>query len=131
MHMDDKKKRMLGVLSFVPLATFLLFVGYLISISGPLFGERGRYMLHHDVLSTIMSQHYSTLLILSGAAFITGMIMLIYYIVHLARLTHMSAGEKLAWMIFMVTFVGISFPVFWYNEVRHEPEHMPVYPDIA
>jgi hypothetical protein len=131
MHMSEKKKKTLGILSFIPLATFLIFVSYLIYIAKPILAERGTYLLHHDVLSTIMSQHYTTLLILSGIAFITGMAMLIYYIIHVARLTHMSAGEKMAWMVFMVTFVGISFPIFWYSEVRHEPDDMPVYPDIA
>jgi len=130
MHMSNRKKNVLGVLSFVPLIAFLAFVGYFIYICQPLI-QANTLFVDHEGLATIMAQHYGTLTVLSMLAFFTGIIMLIYYLVHITRLTSMSSGEKLAWMIFMVTFVGISFPIFWFSEIRHEPEHLPIYPDIA
>lgn len=130
MHMSEKKKNILGVLSFIPLATFLAFVGYFIYLCQPLI-QANTLFVDHEGLATIMANHYTPLLILSMLAFFTGIAMLIYYLVHITRLTSMNSGEKLAWMIFMVTFVGISFPIFWFSEIRHEPEHLHIYPDIA
>ncbi|WP_276134776.1 hypothetical protein [Polluticoccus soli] len=129
-HMSERKKNVLGVLSFIPLLTFLTFVGYFIYLCQPLI-KANTLFIDHESLATIMSNHYPTLLVLSMLAFFTGIIMLIYYLVHITRLTSMNSGEKLAWMVFMVTFVGISFPIFWFSEIRHEPEHLPIYPDIA
>ena len=131
MHMDEKKKRTLGILSFVPLATFLLFAGYLFAIIYPYIQDGGIFSNNHEAISTVMAEHYGTLLVLSGLAFVTGVAMLAYYLVHIARLTNMSAGAKIGWMLFLVVFMGIGFPIFWYNEIRTEPEHLPIHPDIA
>jgi len=83
------------------------------------------------MLATIMNEHYNTLFTLLAISFITGAATLIYFMVHIARIRDMSAGVKLAWMIFMFVLGGIAFPIFWYNEIRKEPEYMPIYPDIA
>lgn len=131
MHMDDKKKKTLGILSFIPLFTFLIFAGYLLAITYPYIPQGGIFTNNHDAISSAMAQHYGTLLVLSGIAFITGVAMLTYYVIHIARLTNMSAGAKIAWMMFMVVFMGVAFPIFWYQEIRNEPEDLPVHPDYA
>lgn len=128
MHMSDSKKTAMGFLSFLPLLTFTIFSIYFIAICEPLF----RYGWGHaDMLATIMNDHYATLFGLLAVAFITGAGTLIYFMVHIARIRNMSAGVKLVWMIFMFILGGIAFPIFWYAEIRKEPEYMPIYPDIA
>jgi hypothetical protein len=129
MHMDDGKKTAMGFVSFLPLVTFTIFFTYFIMICLPLINAG--LIGNHEMLATVMSQHYSTLFILLAIAFITGASTLIYFMVHIARIKEMSAGTKLGWMIFMFLLGGIAFPIFWYAEIRGEPEYMPIYPDIA
>lgn len=129
MHMDDKKKRAVGFISFLPLVTFTVFATYFAIICIPLM--KAGLLNDHEMLATVMNQHYLTLFILLAIAFITGAAVLIYFMVHIARLRDMSAGTKLNWMLFMFLLGGIAFPIFWYKEIRNEPEYLPVYPDIA
>jgi hypothetical protein len=129
MHMDNGKKTTMGFLSFLPLVTFTIFSVYFAMICMPLF--KSGLISDHEMLATVMNQHYTTLFILLAIAFITGAATLIYFMVHIARIRDMSAGTKLGWMLFMFLLGGIAFPIFWYAEIRDEPEYMPIYPDIA
>ena len=129
MHMDDKKKRAWGFISFLPLLTFTAFAVYFAIICVPLM--KAGLLQDHEMLATVMNNHYMALFILLAIAFITGASVLIYFMVHLARIRDMDAGTKLRWMIFMFILGGIAFPIFWYNEIRNEPEYLPIYPDIA
>jgi hypothetical protein len=56
---------------------------------------------------------------------------LIYFIVHLARLRDMEAQEKIGWIVFMTFLAPIAFIVFWYAELRNEPDNIRVYQSIA
>lgn len=129
MRMDDKKKRAWGFISFLPLLTFTVFAIYFAAICIPLM-KAGLFQ-DHELVATVMNSHYTTLFILLAIAFVTGASVLIYFMVHLARIRDMDAGDKLRWMIFMFILGGIAFPIFWYKEIRNEPEYLPIYPDIA
>ncbi len=129
MRMDGKKKRAWGFISFLPLLTFTVFAIYFAAICIPLM-KAGLFQ-DHELVASVMNRHYTTLFILLAIAFVTGASVLIYFMVHLARIRDMDAGDKLRWMIFMFILGGIAFPIFWYKEIRNEPEYLPIYPDIA
>ena len=85
---------------------------------------------NHILWVTAMLQNYTSLWItLTLICIVTGSILL-YLIVHLARLKDMPAGNKIFWMVFLTTFGAFAFIVFWYMELRSEPKYVDVYPSI-
>ena len=77
-----------------------------------------------------MTMNYTSLWIsLTIICAITGGILL-YFIVHLARLRAMPAGTKLFWMVILITFGAFAFMVFYFAELRSEPTYVNVYPSI-
>jgi len=84
----------------------------------------------HFAWVTAMTMNYTSLWIsLTIICAITGSILL-YFIVHLARLRAMPAGTKLFWMVILTTFGAFAFMVFYFAELRSEPTYVSVYPSI-
>ena len=63
--------------------------------------------------------------------FILTSAVLVYFIVHLARIKHMNGASKAAWIVFMTFAAPLAFPVYWFAEIRNEPDYVPMHPDIA
>ena len=86
---------------------------------------------NHFAISSNMFEHYPSLLLWLVVAVVIAATVLLYFAIHLARLRSMNAGTKVGWIVFMVLFGAFAFPVFYYLELRKEPNEIDVYPDIA
>lgn len=127
--MENIPKKHGKVLSFVPLAAYALWsVVFLIVTNG------------HIVLTSV-ADHFQWLLtvLLNNAGLLWSFVMcailaftvLVYYIIHIARVKTMGAGDKIAWIMFMACLGPLAFPVFYYFELRKEADYIEVHPNIA
>lgn len=127
--MDHKAKNRMGIISFLPLFAYLgWLVQYLIIMRSLIAREA---MQDHMTMSGLLSQNYDGTLFFFILCFALTSAVLVYFVVHVARLATMAAGTKLGWIVFMTFLAPVAFPVFWYSEIRQEPEQLPMHPDIA
>lgn len=126
--MDKAAKRNMGIISFLPLAAhvaWLLHFIYIVSI------YQGDTTIFADRVAAALADNFQMTTVFFTLCFVFTAIVLIYFVVHLAKTKLMNAGQKLGWIVFMTFFAPVAFPIFWYSEIRNEPERLPVHPDIA
>lgn len=127
--MENTTKKYGKLLSFTPLACYSLWTAYFFIINnGP---APFTSLEDHIRIVTATIESYTSLFVTLAITCTIHAAILLYFTVHLARIKKMTAGEKIAWMIFLSTFGAFALPVFWYQELRHEPTYIDVYPDIA
>jgi hypothetical protein len=112
----------MGLISLLPL---FAYIGWLIQYL-VIIGKNSS-----ATMSTILSQNYDGALLFFILCFGLTAAVLVYFVVHVARLATMPSGSKAIWILFMTFAAPIAFPVFWFIEVRREPERLPMHPDIA
>src|SRR5690606_1135581 len=100
-----------------------------------LFVTRGHIetssLANHFAWMTAMLSNYTLLLWTFVLCGVLAFSVLIYMIVHIARLKTMGAGDKIVWIMFLACFGPLGFPVFYFMELRNEPNYVDVHPDIA
>ncbi|MBS1774249.1 MAG: hypothetical protein JST82_15430 [Bacteroidetes bacterium] len=80
---------------------------------------------------TNMMQNYGGLFITLALSTTITATILVYFIVHIARLQEMETLEKIGWIVFMTFLAPVAFIVFWYMELSLEPENIKVHPSIT
>ena len=124
---DDKAKRRMGIICFLPLLTFLATLGYYIYLLMPLASGH----IEPAQVVEVTNMNYSTLLVMFVIMALVSTSVLIYCIVTIARVTNMTSLEKLKWVLILCIFVPITTMLFWIFVIRDEPEYVGRYPDIA
>lgn len=117
------------LLSFIPLISFTLWTIYFLIINKHQIATK-TFQDHERVVTDMLHNYGGLFWGLALCCLITTFVML-YFVVHLARLVRLNAAKKIAWMVFMVCFGAFSFPVFYYMELKNEPDEVETYPDIA
>jgi len=117
------------MLSFIPLLAWSLWCGYILLITKDLLLTQ-TYQNHEKIVNALVSHYQAVVLLWLLAMALTG-IMLVYNVIHLAKLKPVHGATKLGWMVFMVVFGPISFPIFWYMQIKDEPKNIPTYADIT
>jgi len=127
MVLDDKAKKRMGVICFIPVVCFLLSFIYWLILVLPL--TQG-----HQVPSSIVgltSRNYDTFFfILAASAIITAPVF-IYCLVLLARMKNLNEAHKLMWIVFLSVMAPIASALFWIFLIKDSPRHIGIYPDIA
>ena len=118
-----------GIMTFIPLIVWMLFFGYYIYITRDLAISQN-YDEHEKIVNAV-SAHMITVSVIWGLAMLLTAIMVIYHIVHLARLRSVNAATKTVWIILMIAIAPIACPAFWLMQVRKEPNQVETYPTIA
>jgi len=127
--MDDKAKRNYGILALLPnLAWGITLVYYLITMS-PIFPPKA--MPDGIAMATVTAQHYDTLLLFGICSAIISAIVLIVYIVHIARIRTMNSSTKAMWILILAAIMPFGLLIFWFLHIRHESVQTPIHPDIA
>lgn len=126
--MDDKAKRNIGILCFLPTVAFLACTLYYLFVLSPLIADR--QLEDHVAIATYTLKNYDTLFVMLAISAVLSAIVLIYCIVHLTRLKNINGPTKMLWIVVLAALVPISFILFWYLHIRHEPKRMEVHPDI-
>lgn len=127
--MDDKAKRNMGILSLLPVFAWAVVLFYYLFALAPLISAKMTEA--HEEVVTVTYNHYDMLFMLSAIAAVISAIVLIYFIVHIARIKTMNGPTKAIWILAMSALVPIGFPIFWYMEIRNERREMPVHHNIA
>ena len=123
--MDDRTKKNMGILSFLPIISFAISFVYYLVILMPVLGRNE--FNDHIALNMHTIMHYSTMFTLLAISGIIGAIVFIYFLVHIARIKNMNSATKLEWILFMSVLVPVALPLFWYFEIRQEPITLEVY----
>ena len=123
--MKRSDKQWMGPVSFIPLLAILAWTIYLLVINGRLVMNKEAH--EHDKVVTMISQNYEGSLLLFFMAFLVGLAVLVAFIIHLKKVRTMNSSSKLGWLIFMCAFGPLAFPVYYFVEVRHEPDDVPMY----
>jgi len=127
--MDDTAKRNWAIISFIPFLAWSVWCAYIMIITRPLIISQS-YQDHEKIVTTV-SQHFTMVTALVGIASLVMAVMLFINVIHLARLKNLNAGSKAGWIVFMIAFGAVAFPIFWYLQIRTEPKREEFYPSIA
>lgn len=126
--MKRSDKNWMGPVSFIPFIAIAAWAIYLLSINGHLV--ENKEIQQHEKVVTLIAQNYGGSLTLFSIAFLIGLAVLIAFIIHLKKVRTMNSTTKLGWLIFMCAFGPLSFPVYYFIEVRHEPDDVPMYSNL-
>lgn len=127
MIFDDKEKRRLMLINFLPMLLFLCSLVYYLAAISPVFSGYGT---EPESVMTYTSQHYDTMLTMLAVFAVTAAAVLIYNIVMLARVKNLNSAHKVMWVVLLATFVPLSFILFWTFIINREPEFVPVFSSI-
>lgn len=127
--MENTTKKYGKTLCFLPFISYLLWTVYYAIVASRSNGASISFD-HANVMSNMMNNYTVLFLTLALASIITATI-LVYFIVHIARLRDMIPEYKIGWIVFMTFAAPVAFIVFWYTELKNEPSEINVYPDIA
>jgi hypothetical protein len=118
----------MGPVSWIPTAAIVIWWFYIMYVTGKLV-ERAEFQQHEKVV-TLIAQNFGGSGTLFMIAFFIGLAVLVAFIIHLKKVRTMNGASKLAWMAFLVVFMPISLPVYYFVEVRHEPDDVPMYSNL-
>lgn len=125
-YMDATKKKNIGIISFVPILAFILTFIYE-------YREVGRLLAvgdHHAVMNEICGC-YNNLVLMYGIAVVLTLAVLLYFIIHVARIKSINAANKILWIVVLTAFMPVSFPIFWYLQIKTEPEMVDTKDDMS
>jgi hypothetical protein len=123
--MTNSDKKWMGPVSFIPLAAITIWWLYIMYITGHLI-KRAEFQQHEKVV-TLIGQNFGGSGTLFMIAFLIGLAVLVAFVIHLKKVRTMNGDSKLAWLAFMIVFGPLAFPVYYFVEVRHEPDDVPMY----
>lgn len=126
--MDSSEKKIVRAFSFLPMLSWLATVVYFLFINRDLISSK-TFQDHDKVVANIINNFLPFTIILSFAELITG-VMIIYYVIHIARLKELEAFNKLLLIIFLVFTGPIAVLVLWSNILNKETKDVPMYPAI-
>ncbi len=126
--MDPARKRRLGIIAFLPLVAVLAAVVNHLLVLSPIV--RAADMQDQIAVVTRTSEYFTRVAIFYAIAGFVVLSVLIYDIIHVARLKNLGTDYKFFWSVFLTMFSPISFIVFWYFKIRREPRELNMYPSL-
>ena len=126
--MENTEKKIVGVFSLLPILTWAATVVYFLIINKDLISAQA-FQDHNTVVTNIIQHFLPFTILLSFAELITGL-MIIYYVVHIAKLKNIEAFNKLLLIIFLVFTGPIAVLVIWMTIVSKESLNEAMHPDL-
>ena len=126
--MKSSDKTWMAPVSFIPFIAIVIWGIYLMVVNGSLV--ENKEFQEHDRVVTLLAQNYNGVLTLFFVAFLIGLAVLVLFSIHLKKVRTMNGSSKLGWLIFMCAFGPLAFPVYYFIEVRHEPDDVPMYSSV-
>lgn len=123
--MRNPDKKWMGPVSWIPLIAIGTWWIYIMYITGRLIGNKEFHQ--HEKVVTMIARNYGGSFTLFMLAFLIGLAVLVAFIIHLKKVRTMNGSTKLSWLVFMAVFGPLAFPVYYFVEVRHEPDDVPMY----
>lgn len=126
--MENRAKKYGKLLCFTPFILFAAWTIFFFSIVREHVVTTS--LADHIMWVSAMLYNYTVLWITLSIVCTISAIILVYLVVHVARLRRMPAGTKLFWIVLFPTFGAFAFIAFWFFELREEPNYVDVYPSI-
>lgn len=118
-------KLLLGVLSFMPLALLIIYVGLMIPKIADLIAMQ--QLQPPQASATYFLSHFSSLLLLVIVSLIINISLIIYYLLHLITRTNASNGEKALWIVIFAFVSIIALPIYFFAHIaQNSKAKMPV-----
>jgi len=127
--MENTAKKYGKLLCFTPMALFTAWTIYFFMVVQEEV-VTSSFSDHFQWVAAMAANYNSLWISLALICTITAAILL-YLTVHIARLRSMSSLEKLFWMISFPALGAFAFIIFYFLELKNEPEQVDVYPSIA
>lgn len=127
MVFDEKEKRKLAIMAYMPGVLFLITLIVYIIMMVPA-------MQRHDInylAVAITRANYSVLFAMLAVSAIVSACVLIYFLVILARIRNLNATTKVLWVVILAALVPLSFLLFYNFVIKKEPRYVGIFPDIA
>ncbi len=125
MAMKNGDKVWMGPVSFIPFVAISSWWAYIMYATSHLIANE--QFQQHEKVVTMIARNYGGSFTLFMIAFLIGLAVLVAFIIHLKKVRTMNGSTKLAWLVFMAIFGPLAFPVYYFVEVRHEPDDVPMY----
>ena len=126
MIIDEKYKKKMAVVCFLPAIAFFISLVYYLILLLPL--THG----HPEPKSVvaITSMHYNTMFLLLAIASTISVAAMIVCMLHLVKIKTMTTGRKMEWVLLLIV-IPIFGVFFWHYEINREPRELPIYGDIG
>jgi len=115
---DAKRTTNMGILAFAPLVLFVLWCVYYLVILRDYFAEN-QLGAHLDIAGTTVN-NFLPLAIMFGVSFLVATAAAIYFSLDAWHKPESPVGNKVIWVLFLVFFNLIAFPVYWYMHIYNE-----------
>lgn len=127
--MDKSTKRKYAIVCFLPAVAFLISGIWSIAILSPLIAQQ--QMENHLGVMSLLNANNGAVIAMMLVTFLTHIVSLIYCVVHLARVKYMNSASKILWTVFLAAAAPVSYIVFYFMKIRHEPKYLETHAGIA
>lgn len=127
--MENTTKKYGKALCFTPLASYTLWFVYYLMVNKNVIVPN--HMGDHLQMMANTLAHYPALFTGLALCSIWTTTVLVYLIIHIARLKEMDTQTKIGWIVFMGFLAPFAFIVLWYTELKKEPDNIKVYHSIT
>ncbi|HEY4149363.1 MAG TPA: hypothetical protein VGM41_10555 [Chitinophagaceae bacterium] len=117
--MSKRGKIYLGIVSFFPIAFFIIYTIYFLSMFTSAFRESVRQSGPPAFLLGNMGQMQISMTL----SIVTALGLLIYYIIHVMNNRRLDSTERLTWVLIILLANVVSYPVYWYLKIWKRPEN--------
>ena len=120
--MKKSAKTILGICTFGYLVLFVIFMCYMCSM---MFSNMQLMInMNNDphVFPREFFNNYLKMLPFIIVIGLSSLSLLIYYIVHVARLRTIETGERVMWILLFIFFRSIAFIIYFFVRVVPKPE---------
>lgn len=119
--MPSNKKILLLILSILPLILFGIFIVYIIDWAMSLASAVPPNSDDPSVVMPIIGDYLKMVFTLAFPAGLISLGLMIYYIIQIVNNKSMETGERVVWIIAMVLFSPLVFPIYWLMRIRPLP----------
>jgi len=115
--MSTTRKLLLGLLSFLPIVLFIVYLIVFFSFFVSIFG----HVHEEDVLPASLAERIAVLVAAIILLAVCSLFLLVYFIVHNINNRAIDNTERIVWVLIFIFAGMIGFPVYWYMRIWKTP----------
>ena len=118
--MTKNKKVLIGILSFLPLVFFIIYMGTFFSF----MFEMIRHEEFGDPNNEFPTEFATNMIGIVVSAIIIGLLSLgvmVFFIIHCLNNKMVNSDERIVWILLFIFLGTVVFPIYWYMRVWKQP----------
>ena len=119
--MSSSKKTLLGILSFLAVVLIGAWIYYYVRWIMDFIPNAPSYENNPELVLENVSGLIGTTFALLLPAGLISLGLLIYYIIQIVNNHAMDTGERVVWIVTLILFCPLTFPIYWLMRVRTLP----------